>query len=208
MGFSCTSRSIAVSMAAGLALLAGACVSPAGPVEAVRFVSPDRAAELGRGAIRVIAGEGMDSASLEYRSYAVAVERELERVGYQVLPVGTGTARDAQTAVVSIERSVLSPAGRDRNGVSVGVGGGTGGFGSGVGVGIGFNLGGAPKEQIATELSINIRAGDGGVLWEGRATVEAKAGSPMAETQLNAAKLAEGLFTRFPGESGETISVP
>lgn len=208
MGFSATSRSIAMSATAALALLAGACVSPAGPVEAVRFVSPDRAGELGRGPIRVVAGAGMDPASLEYRSYAAAVERELERVGYQVLPVGSAAGRDMQTADIRVERAVLTAAGGERNPVSVGVGGGTGGFGSGVGVGIGINLGGRPKDRIATELFANIRSGDGAVLWEGRAMVEAKAGTPMAETQLNSAKLAEGLFSGFPGESGATISVP
>ena len=76
---------VAFAMAAGL----GGCVSPAGPVEAVRFVSPDRASELGRGPIRVVAGEGVDSNALEYRSYAAAVERELEQIGYQVLPGAT-----------------------------------------------------------------------------------------------------------------------
>ena len=191
-----------------LAVLAGGCVSPAGPVEAVRFVSPDRASELGRGAIRVVAADGMDSGALEYRSYAAAVERELERIGYQVLPVGARDVAGAQTATVRIERSVLSPVGDDRSPVSVGVGGGTGGFGTGVGVGIGINLGGRPKDRISTEMFANIRAADGTMLWEGRASVEAKAGSPMADTQLNAAKLAQGLFTRFPGESGATISVP
>lgn len=149
----------------------------------------------------------MDNASLEYRSYAVAVERELERIGYQVLPVGARQAPDVQTATVRVERSVLAAADQNRNPVSVGVGGGTGGFGSGVGLGIGINLGGRPKGQVATEMLANIRAGDGTILWEGRASVEAKEGSPMAETQLNAAKLAQGLFTGFPGESGETISV-
>lgn len=207
MGFSGTIRRSASTAVAALALLAGGCVSPAGPVEAVRFVSPDRAGELGRGPIRVVAGEGMDNASLEYRSYAVAVERELERIGYQVLPVGARQAPDVQTATVRVERSVLAAADQNRNPVSVGVGGGTGGFGSGVGLGIGINLGGRPKGQVETEMSANIRAGDGTILWEGRASVEAKEGSPMAETQLNAAKLAQGLFTGFPGESGETISV-
>lgn len=208
MAFLCKLR--ALTLCAALALTPGlaGCVSPAGPVEAVRFVSPDRASELGRGPIRVIAGEGMDSNALEYRSYAAAVERELERIGYQVLPVGTRDAGDVQTATVRIERSVLSPVGSERGPVSVGVGGGTGGFGTGVGVGIGINLGGRPKDRIATEMFANIRAGDGAVLWEGRASVEAKQGSPMAETQLNAAKLAQGLFTGFPGESGATISVP
>ncbi|MCG6119424.1 MAG: DUF4136 domain-containing protein, partial [Blastomonas sp.] len=140
MGFRRTSRTIAVSTAAALVLLTGACVSPAGPVEAVRFVSPDRAAELGRGPIRVVAGDGVDPSSLEFRSYAAAVERELQRVGYQVLPVGSGGGRDVQTAMIRVERMVVAPGGPERNPVSVGVGGGTGGFGSGLGVGIGLNL--------------------------------------------------------------------
>lgn len=208
MGFSGNSHRSTWVAAAALALLAGGCVSPAGPVEAVRFVSPDRANELGRGPIRVVAGEGMDSNSLEYRTYAAAVERELERIGYQVLPVGARDGADVQTATVRVDRSVLSPAGQQRNPVTVGVGGGTGGFGSGVGLGIGINLGSRPKGEVVTEMFANIRAGDGTVLWEGRANVEAREGSPMAETQLNAAKLAQGLFTGFPGESGATISVP
>lgn len=208
MTISNTARLFIAGSLAALAWLPAGCVSPAGPVEAVRFVSPDRAAELGRGPVRVVAGEGMDAASLEYRSYAVAVERELSRVGYEVLPVGGAVQRDAQVMAIVIDRSVLAPAGGERNPVSVGVGGGAGSFGSGVGLGIGINLGGAPKERISTQLSAVIRAGDGAVLWEGRATVDAKAGSPMAETQLNASKLAEGLFTGFPGESGATIEVP
>jgi hypothetical protein len=208
MVFSGRSHALVLCAMLAVTMLASGCVSPAGPVEAVRFVSPDRSSELGRGPIRVVAGEGMESNSLEYRSYAAAVERELERVGYQVLPVGTRDAPDIQTATVRVERTVLSPVVPERNPVSVGVGGGTGGFGSGVGVGIGINLGGKPKDRISTEMFANIRAGDGTMLWEGRANVEAKEGSPMAETQLNAAKLAQGLFTRFPGESGATISVP
>jgi hypothetical protein len=208
MSFTRRSRGIAIGLVAGLTMMTAACVSPAGPVEAVRFVSPDRASELGRGPIRVVAGQGMDPAALEFRTYAAAVERELERVGYQVLPVGAGAGRNVQTADLAIERSVLAPLGAERSPVSVGVGGGTGSFGSGVGLGIGINLGGRPKDRIATQMFANIRAGDGAVLWEGRAMVEAKAGSPMAETQLNAAKLAEGLFSGFPGESGATIKVP
>lgn len=208
MSISPRSRWVVAGLVAALAVLPSACVSPAGPVEAVRFVSPDRAAELGRGPIQVVAGEGMDSAALEYRSYMVAVERELARTGYTVVPVGSAAPRDAQTATVRFERSVLGAAGGDRNPVSVGVGGGAGGFGSGVGVGVGINLGGSRKARISTVLSTDIRAADGAVLWEGRSMVEAKAGSPMAETQLNASKLAEGLFSGFPGESGATIKRP
>lgn len=208
MTISHTGRQAIVAMLAALACLPAGCVSPAGPVEAVRFVSPDRAAELGRGPIRVVAGEGMDAAALEYRSYAVAVERELSRIGYTVLPVGGAGPRDAQTLAVIIDRSVQGPVEDQGNPVTVGVGGSAGSFGSGVGLGIGINLGGKPKQRISTRMSASIRAADGAVLWEGRAMVDARAGTPLAETQLNASKLAEGLFSGFPGESGATIRVP
>jgi hypothetical protein len=58
-------------------------------------------------------------------------------------------------------------------------------------------------------LSVRIARRDGGnVVWEGRASVEAKQGSPASQPGLAAAKLAEALFRDFPGESGTTIRVP
>ncbi|MEZ5743919.1 MAG: hypothetical protein R3D89_09390 [Sphingomonadaceae bacterium] len=44
-------------------------------------------------------------------------------------------------------------------------------------------------------------------LWEGRASFAVKAISPLAQTSLGAAKMAEALFRDFPGQSGETILV-
>jgi hypothetical protein len=44
-------------------------------------------------------------------------------------------------------------------------------------------------------------------LWEGKANFTVNASSPLANTQLGAAKLAEALFGGFPGTSGETIEV-
>jgi hypothetical protein len=55
---------------------------------------------------------------------------------------------------------------------------------------------------------VMIRDRDSGeTLWEGRASFAVKASSPLAETQLGAAKIAEALFQDFPGNSGETILV-
>jgi len=190
---------------AGLALAATGCTTPAGPVEAVRFHAPARVGELGRGVIVVLPGPDMDAASLEYRTYAAAVARELAAAGYAVADAASPAPDDAQRALVSFERTSLSPPVAGRNPVSVGVGGQTGSYGSGLGVGVGINLGGRPRERIVTELRSSIRAADGATLWEGRSSVEATAGSPLAQSSLNAAKLAKGLFLDFPGESGATI---
>ena len=62
--------------------------------------------------------------------------------------------------------------------------------------------------MIETLLGVTIkdRASDK-ALWEGKATFTVRAASPLASTQLGAAKLAEALFKGFPGKSGETILV-
>ena len=149
--------------------------------------------------------QGMDAQRLEFRSYAAAVSRELQRVGYSELVAG---GRSSESVVlVSVERESFR---RDRNGspVSVGVGGATGSYGSGVGVGVGLTLSGPPPETVETRLAVTIRnRANGQSLWEGRASFSVRASSPLAQTQLGAAKLAEALFRGFPGESGETILV-
>lgn len=181
-----------------------ACVAPVGPVEVTRFHLPDTAS-LGNSTIAVEAAPGMDGASLEFRTYAAAVARELARVGYsQMAESGAGSR---QVALVAIDRRALQPA-RGGSPVRVGVGGSTGSYGSGVGLGVGFNLSGPPPEQVETRLSVMIRDRESGkTLWEGRASFSVRASSPLANTQLGAAKMAEALFKDFPGNSGETTLV-
>lgn len=191
--------------ALALAVLAVAgCVAPVGPVEVTRFHLPDTA-RLGQGSVAVEPAQGVDAQSLEFRSYAAAVSRELQRIGYSELIAG---GRSSESVVlVSIERESFR---RDRNGspVSVGVGGATGSYGSGVGIGVGLNLSGPPPETVETRLAVTIRnRASGQSLWEGRASFSVRASSPLAQTQLGAAKLAEALFRDFPGTSGETVLV-
>lgn len=181
-----------------------ACVAPVGPVEVTRFHLPDTG-ELGNTTIAVEPAQGMDGASIELRSFAAAVGRELARLGYREMEPGSVDGR--QIALVSMDRRAIRP-GRSRSPVSVGVGGSTGSYGSGVGLGVGFNLSGSPPDQVETRLSVMIRdRGSGKTLWEGRASFSVRASSPLADTQLGAAKMAEALFRDFPGNSGETILV-
>jgi len=194
-----------VVLLAGAALAVTAlsgCVAPVGPVQVTRFHLPDIAA-LGNGPIAVEAAPGTDGGSLEYRSYAAAVARELVRLGYAEVPAGSG----AQVAQVRLERQAYRPD-RTRGPVSVGVGGSTGTYGSGVGVGLGIDLSGPPPEQVTTLLAVTIRnRASGAAIWEGKAEFTVRADSPLASTSLGAAKLAEALFRGFPGVSGETIQV-
>ncbi|WP_395393335.1 DUF4136 domain-containing protein [Novosphingobium sp. BL-8A] len=195
---------LAVMVLAG-ALALGGCAAQVGPVEVTRFIAPDAPA-LGSGVIRVDPGPGQDGSSLEFRTFASAVGQELARVGYrQALP--GETVSDSKVAVLTVERSVLQAASRGSP-VSVAGLGTAGTYGSGVGLGVGINLSGRPADQVATRMQVMIQDRPGGrTLWEGRATFTVSSKSPMAQTSLGAAKLAEALFKGFPGQSGETILV-
>lgn len=190
---------------AGLAALAAlsGCVAPVGPVEVTRFHAVD-ISPLGQGTIRVAPAEGQTE-TLEWRGYAGAVARELTRVGYHELLPGETNSR--QIAILKLERQRYQPT-RDGSPVSVGAGGSTGSYGSGVGVGVAIDLSGPPPEQVETRMEVTIvDAASGKHLWEGRARFTVRADSPLAQTSLGSAKMAEALFRGFPGTSGETILV-
>ena len=191
--------------AALLALPLAGCVAPVGPVEVTRFHLPETA-RLGHGAIAVEAAPGIDGQSLEFRSYAAAVARQLVLLGYS--EQAPGGPASPQVAILRLQRQHILPQ-RGGSPVSVGLGGSTGSYGTHAGVGVGIDLSGPPPEQFATELAVTIRdRATGQTLWEGRASFTVRATSPMADTQLGAAKLAEALFAGFPGQSGETVLVP
>ncbi|QYJ07700.1 DUF4136 domain-containing protein [Qipengyuania flava] len=194
-------RNLAMGLAAAAALTG--CVAPQGPVEVTRFVAAERVSSLGQGNVFVAGAPGDAADSLELAPYKAAVAEELARLGY------TETDRDSagQIAEIAIERFV-SGGENARSPVSVGVGGSTGSYGSGLGVGIGINLGGGPKEQVSTRLSVTLRdTASGENLWEGRADLRTPVDSPLARGRANAQTLASALFREFPGNSGETIEV-
>lgn len=189
------------------ALLVSGCTAMTPPVDVTRFHNA-QVAPIIPGTVRIQANvtEEGDGRSLEYGTYSAALLRELQRVGFA--EARDNPDKSEYVARYTIDRAVLS-AGGSRSPVSVGVGGSTGSYGSGVGLGIGINLGGRPKDKIVTELSVRISSrASGNVVWEGRASIEAKQGSPAAQPGLAAAKLAEALFRDFPGVSGTTIRVP
>ena len=181
-------------------VLAG-CATAVPPVEVTRFHIGDQA---GRGSIAVEPLTLSDDTSIEYRTFAAAVGRELQRVGFTE-QAGTGAQ---YIASVNYMRGARDTMAGGRSPVSVGVGGATGSYGSGVGVGIGINLSGPPKPIVVTQLNVQIkRRSDRTVIWEGRAVTEVKEGTAAAQPGMVASKLAEALFRDFPGVSGQTIKV-
>lgn len=189
-------------LAALAALPLAGCATAVPPVEVTRFHT---GAPATTGSIAVEEMLGNPDVSLEFRTYAAAVSRELQGVGFS-----EGDAKSSDFIASVAFRRAFRPSGIDRSGkpVSVGVGGSTGSYGSGLGVGIGINLSGKPKDIVSTEMSVRIkRRSDGTVIWEGRALTEAKQGTPASQPGLVAGKLANALFKGYPGQSGQTIRV-
>lgn len=184
-------------------MLLSACAVPVGPVEVSRFHVAD-VAPLGHGTVAVVSGPGMDGASLELQSYQIAVERQLVALGYTVAPPDSAD----QIAAIRLSRSVLEEStARSPVGVSLGASGSN--YGTGGGIGITIPIRTTPSQRTATDLSAMIRdRASGKTLWEGRASFAVASTSPLAQTQLAAPKLAQALFSGFPGQSGETIQVP
>lgn len=193
-----------------LALSLGACATAVPPVEVTRF-HIGNPARSGSVAVEEIAGN--PDVGLEFRTYAAAVEQELQRVGFTSAGSGAGEgAKSDYVALVGFRRIFREPNDYGANGrpVSVGVGGavGSGGY-SGLGLGIGINLSGKPKGQVITQLQVQIRRrSDSTTIWEGRAETAAREGAPASQPGLAAQKLAAALIGGYPGESGRTITVP
>ena len=193
--------------AIGLAALLAGCATSSGMVssgvDVTRFHLGQQPA---RGTISIEPVETAQAGSFEFNRVANAVERELSRLGWQVT---RGNARSEQVALVRVSQGARE--GMRRSGLSIGLGGGSylgGGFG--VGGGVQVPIGGSRSNMIVgTELAVRLqRRSDGTAIWEGRAQMEARGGTPLAYAANAVDRLAPALFQGFPGESGRTIRVP
>lgn len=202
-------RRLALALVASpvLAMAVSGCATPpTGPVQVTRFVSQPAIERLGSGTIFVETAPNDTNEDAALLPYKAAIARELVALGYRE----TSREEAGQVAQVRLVRSVIAASVSSRGPVSVGVGGSTGNYGSGVGLGIGINLGGKkPKEQVSTRLEVRINdAATGQSLWEGRALFDVASSALLADSAQNAAVMADALFKEFPGNDGETVSVP
>jgi hypothetical protein len=162
---------------------------------------------IARGPIAIESVDPRDAGSLEYAQISASVARELSRLGWTVVP------NNASEQVAMVSLSQQSREAERRSGLSIGIGGGTGSYGRhggvGVGGGVAIPVGGRGSNLvIGYQLGVRIqRRSDATVAWEGRAQMEARAGSPLATRAAAADRLAAALFRDFPGESGRIIRV-
>ena len=186
-------------LAAFAASLSG-CTATIPPVEVTRF-------HLGQGiapaSVVVMPLAGEDGSTIEFRTYAIAVSRELSRLGFAE---GQNAPLVAEIGFNRATRERLP----QRSPVSIGIGGGSFGRGGGIGIGTSFGVGKSrSRDVVITRLDVRMkRKNDGQTVWEGRAETEAPENAPAAQPGLAAEKLARALFASFPGESGKTVSIP
>ena len=189
--------------------LAGCATGPTRfPVEATRF-HYDPVADRG-----TVAVEPLDTSappSIEFQTYAAAVQAELLRLGYT--PVAPGAVPQFRVAVAFNRTDRPLPPRRSPVSIGLGAGGfsGGGGYRGGGGVGLGGGVSfpvGHPRGRVAviSELSVRIRRGPDAV-WEGHAQTATDVAGRDADTNATAARLSHALFLGFPGDSGRTIEV-
>jgi len=193
------------------ALPLGACATSLSlpPTEAVRYHLGASQIQRGSVAVEPLAAPGTPT-SLEFRTYAAAVEAQLLRNGYSLAAPGT---QPQLVATVGFTRAAQAGPPR-QSPFSIGLGGGgfsggRRGGGVGLGGGVGFPVGGSRStEVIVSELAVTIkRRADQSPVWEGRAHAYADGSRPDAAAAAQADRLAGALFLNFPGESGRTVEV-
>lgn len=176
------------------------------PVQVTRF---HLGAPLERGTLTVEPAPGGAPGSLEFQTYAAAVQSQLLNQGFTAPATGNS---GQYVAVLGVNRDTREGPPR-RSPFTIGIGGGgySGGYGGGVGLGggVSFPIGKARSRAIiGTEMSVQIRRrSDNTVIWEGRAQTQADERAPAAQADQAAGKLAHALFLGFPGESGRSITV-
>jgi hypothetical protein len=193
-------------LALGLAAATVAGCTTAGPLPPTNVVRYHLGAPIARGTVSVepATAPGVP-ASLEFKTYAAAVEGELLRAGY-TLPAAGATPQFVATVGFTRREAEGPPR---RSAFSIGLGGGSfsGGRNGGVGLGGGVGIpigGGRGSTVLLAELAVTIkRRVDQSPIWEGRA----QGVSDIKSADQQAGKLAAALFTGFPGESGRTIEV-
>jgi len=141
-----------------------------------------------------------DGTSLEFRSQAAIVARDLDAVG---LHPATDD-RSGYIGTLTIEQSTrIGPP--KSSPFQIGFGGLTGPVGGGVTV----PIGGKRASEVRTNLlSLQIRRrSDRSIVWEGRAVQEIAADAPASALNSALPGLSKALLDNFPGTSGQTVKV-
>ena len=192
-------RILASALTPALLLALAACTTARpGGTEVTRF---HLGAPIARSTIALVPADAAQSFSLEYRSYADAVARELAAQNF--VPVGNDPT-SAYVGTIDI-RQTARPAPR-RGGLTIGIGGGSFGRSGGIGGGVSVPIGQSrPGDLVTTSLGLQIkRRADGSIVGEGTAIGEGDSRSGGGDLTRRVPELARALLSGFPGTPGQT----
>lgn len=176
-----------------------------GKVEATRFVADSpAAAQLGHGPVSVAAAPNDTSDARERATFEAAVIDQLAHAGYDT---ATHPGEGGQAVELRIVHAELVPPEPPHKPVSGAAEVGISNRGSYEALAIGVDLSKPRKALVSTRLEARIRdKASGTVLWEGHAEIATREGDSHWSDQAIAARLAEALFSGFPGKNGQTIA--
>jgi len=192
---------IALPLLATILLAACAGTTPQANVVSFHGTQP-----MSRGTIATVPQNPADADTLSFRVHAESVSSALARQGFT--PVASATSAQ-YVAIIAIDEQARATPPR-QSGLTIGVGGGFSSGNVGIGSSVQVPVGGQQQAGgiIATTLNVRINSSAGGApVWEGRATKEAAAGTPAADSSSAVPLLAAALFQDFPGPSGKLRTV-
>jgi hypothetical protein len=202
-------RTLTALTMAGLGLAGCATTLRTPPAEAIRYHLGAQQVARGSVVVEPLATTPGTPPSLEFQTYAAAVEAELLANGYS--RAAPGTTPQFVASVAFRRGTEAGPPRQSPFSIGLGVGGANFGRRSGVGGGVGVGLpvgGGRATQLVVSELQVTIkRRADLSPVWEGTSRAAADVRSSDAATDALARRLARALFTGFPGQSGLTIEV-
>ncbi len=190
---------LAAPLAAILAL-AGCTTSPTAEVTRFNIGTP-----IPSDSIALVPGPGIDPGSLEFRTHAAIVARDLDAVGLHAPPAD---ARAAYVGVLVVMQSIRQGPPKPAK-FSIGIGGGSYSGGLGVGGSVAVPVGKArPNDIRINMIDLQIRrTSDSSIVWEGKAIEEIAGDAPASSLSEALPVLSKALLTGFPGKNGETIKV-
>jgi len=167
-----------------------------GRVSAKHFVADGTEAQLGHGAIAVLAEPGGSGDAREAATFEAAVVDQLAKAGYDTArPDLTG----GQVTEVHVVRDMVAPAEEKHSPVSGAMEVGVSNRGSMVGMALAYDATKPRGALIETRLEARIRdRASGKLLWEGRAAIVTREGDAHWTDTAVAGRLAGALFERFP----------
>ena len=184
-------RTCVLGLSAALASCATAPrTAVSGPTPGVDVTRFHLSQPFAKSSIAVEAVDAADRNSPDFPAYRAAVERQLARLGWTIVAT---SGQSEQIALVDVEQGSRAALAQR----------------STIGRGTRIAAGSGASDLVTTLLEVSIRRrSDATVFWEGRADMEARAGSAGANRAAAVERLAQALFRDFPGESGRTIRLP